>query len=278
MKKSFITLVLIVMVAVITSSCSINPGSQVMTKWEAEGFELYITEPYKGILVWKREDSSVAYNFEFAGGDDIFLFDRRQQFVNLEDYFDYEFLNQEEVEYQGYIAAIASYTMQSESEFFCTIKDYLISTQQFPMNTLTFRRTATGLTERDIPQIELGESYEHCPVYSLGSKWISDDHMVTIEMEDRFYGSIAPYHRCPVGKITLMDGTASEYNIVFNELDSRAYVGEMKYSGGYGESYNISNASDIWECAFLEGEFTATVILSDYYEVGTVLTFYKQVE
>ncbi len=260
----------------------IEPANQIMTKWEAEDFELYITRQGAGLLIWNRDDKEIAYDIElwgnFSTGYYGFLFDRRQQYVDFDYYAEKKVLGDEAYEYQGYLVSFLYYEPVNDTTFLLEFQDASFVTNSLSEKKLRFQRTATGLTSDDVPDIAPSKEYENCPIYFLGSKWISEDNGIVIEMEKEFEFITPIFHRCPIGTITILDSEKTNMQIIFSETDAQAYVGTLSTQDPQTKPYDITQASHIWQCEFYEEYFLATVISSDRYDEGTTIKFIKQTE
>lgn len=273
MKRLVVSLIVTVILITFTlCSCSpvyqysISPESQPMSKWEADGFELYITDLYKGLLICYFTEKTIAYDVYFSAGNSIQLMDRRPQDVVFED----NVLYSDAYEKPGYTVAIGSYHPSSKTKCTMTIEGSPVKTSCFSKEQeLVFRRTATDLTAYQIPTIEIDANFTNCPIYSIGSKWISHDGNITIDIE----GQLRPYKSYAIGKIAINGQTDENIYIAFNEIDSVAYLGNLTTPKSFPLRYDTQLASDQWKCEFFEDYFVATVICSNYYEPGDILTF-----
>lgn len=120
-------------------------------------------------------------------------------------------------------------------------------------------RVATGLTE-PIPQIEPDENYGYCPAYRQGTKWVSDDNQISIDMVN-----------CGEGRVVFADDPNLQYYIGFFESNSKAY--SVKDQEDHYDILRYSFATEEWRCEYFEKYFTAEVVRSEHYETGHILTF-----
>ena len=285
MKKMLSILIAVLIAMIPLTSCfpytlsypykaSISPFSQSMTKWEADNFEMYITDREIGLLVWHDGETTYFYDIHFTFSSmDILVFDKHFENTDPQTYYTVNELGGQQY---GCIAAAGSY--DPETPELCTISfDHSAEYgAQFPVESLAFRRVATDLTADDFPEIKLDTAYENCPMYSLGSKWISEDRRITIVMEEGYVTSSYGHYRSPVGSVTVAGDPVEGVYIAFSEHGSQAYVGSIFPTPVINNCYDVSLASDIWECKYAEDSFTATVVCSKYYEPGDTIVFMRQ--
>ena len=270
MKKVISFIFVVVLIALTLYSCgpayknSISPKKQPMTKWVAEEFELYVTDTNKGLMICNFNEKTIAYDVAFLHGSDMLLMDRRPQDVVFEDNVIYS----DSYEKPGYSVAIGSYTPSSETSFRVKLEGAHIKTSYFSKE-LVFKRVATDLKTEDIPVIETDIDFNNSPIYSIGSKWISNDDNISIYIE----GELKPYDSYAIGKVAIKGQEDKDIYIAFNEIDSTAYLGFLKNPNAIGLVYDVELASDKWNCEFFKDYFVATIISSNYYENGTVLVF-----
>ena len=244
---------------------SISPQNQPMTKWVADGFELYITDTDKGLMICDFAEKTIAYDVAFMPGNEMLLMDRRPQDVIWEDnvlYGDHGYEN------PGYSIAGGAYVSTSKTVFRVELDGHYIKTSDFP-EKLVYRRVAENIKAEDIPVIEIDANFGYCPIYSIGSLWASEDKNVLIEID----GQLEPYGSYAIGKVTVNEQAENIY-MAFNEINSTAYMGPLKDPNAIGTVYDTALATDEWKCEFFEDYFKATVVRSDYYEDGTVLVFH----
>lgn len=235
-----------------------------MTKWEADGYELYVKEQDKGVLVCHLKDGE-----KIALDLDLYMYsacavDKRKSVVSVSDGQD---------ESDGYLTiAKFSYTVsmtrRSVRLRYYTYRDFPDIRPEFipEDGEIKFRLTATDLSETDIPTVEYDEAGDGCPVYSPGSVWQSDDGKITFCMEQTRY-----YLDCPVGKATIEGTDSGDYEVVFRPTSSTMYLGKLLSEDG--REYDTAHAQEKWQCEYSENSFTAEATKSDRYPVGTVITF-----
>lgn len=248
-----------------------NPCYHPMTKWETDNLELYVLEVGKGLLIFNYEDEKFAYDVRFFAGSSMAVYDRRETFFTDKETTD--FIADERTD-RAILYPIGVFSLHSCRETSCKVScgEVNIFFQSGVVSEeIRFDKTADGLTLDDIPQIDLDEDYGYCPIYYPESKWISDDSRIVITMTK------ATEDEKDVGIVEFVNESKDDVYICFFECNSKAYLGELKENAdslfGDVEYYDIRKAQDEWRCEYFENSFKATVIRSDYYEVGSVINF-----
>ena len=251
-----------------------------MTKWEADGYELYLRNregDFDGILVCHLENGkTVMYDVDI-GRIDIGVVDTRTP-----------------------IGAIPGNTMESNSNSYCYLGYFeynmSISKRSFrlkysgnddgvspewlwegaPEKELKFKLTKKNLKKEDIPELEFDPALDYCPVFFPGSEWLSDDGKVSIATKTWSIDSPEFYaqEQSLAGKATFLGENPEEYSVVFGQLDTKLYIGNL-LSDQEDAICDRTLAKEVWQCEYAEDHFVAEVIKSDRYPVGTILVFTK---
>ena len=231
-----------------------HPTQTPMSKWVGENIELYVLpvdENYKGSLMiidFGETKLTFYVRWHQNGLSELSLHDKRVMDSSI-DYF-----------------AVASFYGKTVSEtqyLLYSYDTYNLPDDLFP-EKIMLNRVATDLSYEDIPVIKTDENYKFCPVYHRGTEWISIDNKTAI---------IAPVSsRYGIGKV-IFDGAENEpLDVIFLEYDSTIYCGNWN-------SYSaviLEDAQEMWKCDYFEDYFVATVLCSDYYNVGESITFTKK--
>lgn len=255
-----------------------KPWCQPMTKWAAEGIELYVLQTagdeksvYDAIMIAHYGDTRMFYDvsihpYHIEKGYGMTISDIHETA---------SYLSEPSVSspsrfpiYYGDVEPI------SDTEFRVTLSDceifgggYDIPELMFPKE-LTFTRVAENLTEADIPEITLDQQYEFCPTYRAYSRWISNDLQMTLYVY--VLTNVDKRTKCQLSG----DSDVSFY-VNFFESSSSVFLTKITEENvnAPDKSLITSNSGEEWRCEYFEDYFLATVIRSEYYEAGHVLTF-----
>ena len=253
-----------------------------MTKWEADGYELYIGDNIElgGVMVCHLEDGKTVTYAADIGMFGITIADTRKPILEAP-HSAGEVSKYYQLGYFKYNIGLfrSSFTMKYCSNNGGLSPEWLWDGA--PEKELKFKLTQRNLNEDDIPKVEFDPALDYCPVFYPGCKWLSDDGKVSIRTEtaesrkeceeDDFY-----YYRQPfVGKATFSEESLEEYDVVFGQLDTGIYIGSLLSGENDSTICDRSTAEEIWECEYFEDGFTAKVIKSQRYEIGTVIRFFK---
>lgn len=237
-----------------------HPLNQPMTKWGAEGIELYVLGP--------DQDSFMIADFN--GKKMTYFVSLDSSLFAVEDLHPvYYKLETGELETLRTIIREWSISLKTETKFELSHGATAVPGGGYDIPELMFAeeiefvRIATNLTEEDIPKIKIDEQYGlFCPKYRSGTQWISDDHQMTIKSGFK-----------DICQITSDPNT--QFYINFFESNSSAYLTKItdENKSDYSRSSIVSQSTEEWKCEYFEDYFLATVVRSEYYESGHVLTF-----
>jgi len=294
MKKILALLCLCALLLTFLTSCTLplwfndwvfGKGSwnQPMSKWVAEGIELYVLNcgPTDTDATRRVDDAFMITDF----GDTKMFYDVRiypecenRYGISISDiHGTSEYLVHSPKNdtsrypiHNGYLEPISE-TQFQVALYNCEIKGggYDIPELMFPKEII-FTRVAENLTEEDIPKIEINQQYEFCPTYRRYSRWVSDDFKMTLSVGS--FVSTDKVVKCQVTTdpdvcfcVDFFESNSSAFLTKTTEENLRFRVESLETS--------ISNSSEEWQCEYFENYFLATVIRSEYYETGHIITF-----
>lgn len=253
-----------------------------MTKWEADGYELYIGDNIElgGVLVCHLNDGRTVTYTADIGMFGITIADTRKPIFEVPP-FTGEVLKYYQLGYFKYKIGFfrSSFTMK-----YCSNNDGLSPEWLWdgaPEKELKFKLTQRNLNKDDIPKVEFDPALDYCPVFYPGCEWLSDDGKVAIRTETAEDRKVSEsdelyYYKQPfAGKATFSGESSEKYDVVFGQLDTKIYIGNLLSGETDSTICDRSVAGEIWECEYLENGFTAKVIKSQRYEIGTVIRFFK---
>ena len=261
-----------------------GPWNRPMSKWTADGVELYILNDCgptdvnpsafvnDAFMIVHYGDTEIVYKVGIYSahtkkGYVMYISDGRETIMYTSSYSK----NPPHI----YTLSAGNIETISETEFSVTLirppeisgGGYDIPELMLP-EEITFTLAAENLTEADIPEIHRDEQYQFCPTYRTYSEWISDDLKLFLYVS--VYSDTDKRVRCRFN-----DGSGVSFYVNFFESNSSAFLTKITE-----ENQNVNDVSLIvnasgeqWECEFFEDYFVATVIRSEYYEVGQILTF-----
>lgn len=233
-----------------------HPSNQPMTKWGAEGIELYVLGPdQRSFMIVDCNGKKMTYFVTYGYGQ-IVVDDVHPLYYKLET---------GEVEKGLITITLWNISLKTETKFklYDGVIDvpgggYDIPELMFA-EELDFVRIATNLTEEDIPKIKIDEQYGlFCPKYRPVTQWISDDQQMTMDRR--------------ICQLTSDPDT--QFYINFFESNSSAYLTKITDENKRDDTSSlVSQSTEEWKCEYFEDYFLATVVRSEYYEPGHVLTF-----
>ena len=261
MKKLIVVVCLFALLLSSLTSCGLliivnwTPDRQPMSKWVADGIELYVLEDNAdSFMIVNYGDTQMFYRFRFSyrAGPPFSIDDIRK--------------------YSYHEIASGDFLLISDAKFKVTMYDstvfgggHNLPELMFPKEII-FTRVATDLTEEDIPQIAIDPQYSFCPIFSETSKWVSDDLQMTLINNEPLLGQ---------QKCQLASDPNTQFHVNFFESNSSAYLTKIteENKSSSETSLIVSQSTEEWACEYFEDHFLATVIRSEYYEPGHVLTF-----
>lgn len=253
-----------------------------MTKWEADGYELYIDEDLglDNVFICHLDDGrTMTYSACIDVLYSITMVDPRKPLIEMP--------QGESSSYKYYLFYYQFGHFEYDINFFrtsLTLKyignDDGVSPEWLwegaPEKELKFKLTKKNLKKEDIPEVEFDPALDYCPVFFPGSEWLSDDGKVSIAAETcsidppDFYARMRSF----AGKATFLGENPEEYSVVFGQLDTKLYIGNL-LSDQEDAICDRTLAEEVWQCEYAEDHFVAEVIKSNRYPVGTILVFTK---
>lgn len=266
MKKTlaFFT-VLIILLTSLTSCSNIekhatcHPVSYPMSKWAGENIELYIVDPDimdnpKDLIFVDYGDKKLAYYAQWECNYQVIL--------NICDIREFAFSEKGKT-YKN-CNGIARWDIELIDKTHCKLINGPKYSEFGLPEEVILTRVATNLTKEDFPQIDIDEQYSFCPTYYYGTNWISDDSQFEVNFD------ILGFNSNGVGIVNIDSNPEIKYYMYFLESNFSVYVSQKKTALGY---LNESDITEHWQCEYFENYFVATVIRSEYYEPGQVITF-----
>ena len=253
-----------------------------MTKWEADGYELYIGDNIElgGVLVCHLKDGRTVTYTADIGMFGITIADTRKPIFEVPP-FTGEVSKYYQLGYFKYNIGFfrSSFTMKYYSNNDGLSPEWLWDGA--PEEELKFKLTKRGLKKDEIPKVEFDSALDYCPVFYPGQEWLSDDEKVSIRTETAESRKVSEsdelyYYRQPfAGKAIFSGESSEEHDVVFGQLDTKIYIGSLLPGETDSTICDRSIAEEIWECEYFEDGFIARVIKSQRYEIGTVINFSK---
>ena len=179
-----------------------SPDSQPMTKWVAEGIELYMLDPISDSFMIVNYGGTKMF-FEVTFDWPSFYNDERWTMIIWDREYSNTHTSADCLDSRGETCdlgrRIYSSLFEGDVELISRTKcrvtmrhceisggGYDVPELMFPKE-LVFTRVAKNLTNEDIPTMERSEQYADCPIYRGLSHWISDDSKMILWIGRRRY-------------------------------------------------------------------------------------------
>ena len=265
MKKPLVFIAALIILLTSLTSCTYitkfdtcHPTNYPMSKWAGENIELYIVDnaimdnPYS-IMIVDYGDKKISYN--------VWWHQNYLTCLSIRDTREGVYVEEEPPSYgENNYHYVSGWDIELIDETHCKlINGPEFADLELPEEVI-LTRVATDLTKEDFPQIDIDERYSFCPTYYYGTKWRSDDGQFQVEIKSH----------SATGALTVASDTEAKLWMRFLESNSSVYV--LKENTGLGY-LNESDITEHWRCEYFENYFVATVIRSEYYEPGQVITF-----
>lgn len=237
-----------------------HPTKFPMSKWEADGIQLYILEENinngKDLLFIDSGETTLVFDVIWHGNGlwQLEALDRRVPTVKGDS------TCNEELRPHSF----GAFELKILDENSCTLE--ISSPSSIPeeviTNKIVLHRTTMDLSKDDIARIQNDAKYDFCPTYRYGSKWISEDKQISVEVLQQKHAELG------IGEVVFADSPDAKFYMKFLEYGSMAYIGEIGTL-----HFDVRQAKERWKCEYFKDYFMATIISSEYYQTGHILRF-----